>query len=82
MKEVYLIEIDGKVSQEGYESLEDAKEFMKHKAKIMNTYTKLKPQIGMTKATYFVDTGLKGFNDPFKEKEIKILFIGIKEGKK
>ena len=80
MKEVYLIEIDGKVSQEGYDNLEDAQKYMKYKAEVMNTYKFLKPQIGITSATYFVDTGNRGFNDPFKERIIRILFIRIKKG--
>lgn len=82
MKEVYLIEIDGKVSQEGYDNLEDAQKYMKYKAKLMNTYKSLEPQIGITGATYFEDTGNRGFNDPFKEKTIRILFIRIKKGEK
>lgn len=82
MREVYLIEIDGKVSQEGYDNLEKAQAYMKAKAKQMNTYEKLEPQIEPTRATYFVDTGLRGFNDPFKERTIRILFINIKEGEK
>lgn len=81
MKEIYLIEIDGKVSQEGYDNLEDAQKYMKNKAKVMNTYESLEPQIGLTGATYFVDIGKRGFNDPFKEKIIRILFVNIKESK-
>ena len=79
-QEVYLIEVDGKISQEGYDKLEDAQKYMAYKAKVMNTYDKLEPQIGLTGATYFRDTGNRGFNDPFKEGIIRILFIRIKKG--
>lgn len=82
MKEVYLIEIDGKINDEGYDNLEDAQNYMKYKAKLMNTYEKLKPEIGPTKALYFEDTHKRGFNDPFKERYIKILFVKIKKGEK
>lgn len=82
MKEIYLIEIDGRVNREGYDNLEDAQKYMEYKAKKMNTYKSLEPVIGTTGADYFVDTGKRGFNDPFKEKRIRILFISIKKGKR
>ena len=78
MKEVYLIEIDGKVSQEGYANLEDARRYMKERAKIMNTCETIEPKFNRenTKVEYFYRSRV--CPGDIKEGYIKITPVGVK----
>ena len=77
-KEIYIVEVDGKISTLGYSNLKDAQAFMKQRAKQMNTFQGKDPDIGLAGATYYY-VPRNDINDPFKEGYIKILFVQVKE---